>query len=447
MKDPEPGLILLSNLPPLTSVFTGFTIEAVFILLAIIVLLIISGMISGSEIAFFSLSPNQREEILESDSKALQIGVQMLLSSKKLLAGILISNNFVNISIILLSTILTQMIFDFSENQLVGYIIQIGVITILLLLFGEIMPKILAKQKAIFFIQIMSKPLQMVLIVFKPLISLLSKTTNIIDKRLSKHKPQLSMKDLSDAIELTGNLDDSAMAEEDQKILKGIATFGDTDVKEIMKARVDVKAIDIGADIKGVISYIQEWGYSRIPVFEENIDQIKGILYIKDLLSFLDVDEMDWLAKLRPAFFVPENKKINDLLQEFRAKKIHLAIVVDEYGGTSGIVTLEDVLEEIVGDINDEFDDKNEEFLFTKVEDNLWIFEAKISIIDFCKTIDISDDIFEEVKGESDSIAGLILELKGDFPKLNEIIVFDNIEFEILKMDKRRISRIRVRKI
>ena len=336
MDDPEPGLLLLSKLPSFSTFYLGFTFEAFVILLIILILLMLSGLVSGAEIAFFSLSQKERADINDGDSKILKEGIKLLNKPKKLLAGILISNNFINISIILISTLLVEIVFNFSEKPIFGVLMQVVVITSMLLFFGEIMPKIFAKQKPIFFIRYMSEPLRLVLIIFKPLIELLSKTTNLIDKRLEKHKPQLSMKDLSEVIELTGEMDNAEVEEEAQKILKGIATFGDTDVKEIMKSRVDVKALEISASFEEVIQHIKEWGYSRIPIYEENLDQIKGVLYIKDLLIFLETPNLDWLAKIRPAFFVPENKKINDLLQEFRYKKIHLAIVVDEYGEIIG---------------------------------------------------------------------------------------------------------------
>ncbi len=447
MEDPDPLLILFTHLPQFSSIFIGFTFESIIILSIIILLLFMSGMISGSEIAFFSISPTMKEELEESESKLSVSVVKLLNNPKDLLAGILISNNFINIGIVLLSTTFTQIIFDFSKTPVFGFIIQVVLITSVLLLFGEIMPKILAKQKPMTFIGVMTKPLLFILKIFKPLIYVLSKTTGVIDKHLENKKPQLSMEDLSDVVDLAGELDNMEVEEENKKILKGIATFGDTEVSEIMKARVDVKALDYEVTFSKVMEYIQEWGYSRIPVFEESLDSVKGMLYVKDLLSYIDEDSFNWKSKIRPAFFVPENKKINDLLQEFRAKKIHLAIVVDEYGGTSGIVTLEDVLEEIVGDISDEYDMESEDFQFKKVADKTWVFEAKSSINDFCKTIGIDSDVFDEVRGESDSLAGLVLELKGDFPKIHEKIESKDIVFEVLEMDKRRISRVKVKKL
>ena len=447
MEDPDPLLILLTYIPTIPSIFIGFTFSSVVMLVIIALLLLLSGMISGSEIAFFSINPTLRDEIEESESKSSINVLKLLNSPKDLLAGILISNNFINIGIVLLSTLFTQEIFDFSQTPILGFIIQVILITSVLLLFGEIMPKIMAKQKPMVFIGIMTKPLLLILKIFRPLIFVLSKTTSVIDKHLENKKPQLSMEDLSDVVDLAGELDNMEVEEEDKKILKGIATFGDTEVSEIMKARVDVKALDYDVDFSEVIEHIQEWGYSRIPVFSESLDKIKGVLYVKDLLSYLDEDDLLWKSKIRPAFFVPENKKINDLLQEFRAKKIHLAIVVDEYGGTSGIVTLEDVLEEIVGEISDEYDVESEDFQFKKIADNTWVFEAKSSINDFCKAIEIDNEIFDEVRGEADSLAGLVLEIKGDFPKIHEKLKSQGFEFEVLEMDKRRISRVKVKKL
>jgi gliding motility-associated protein GldE len=447
MEDPEPIFYLLSYIPNISSIFIGFTLESGLVLLSILVLLLFSGMISGSEIAFFSISPSQKEEINERESKLSKKIIRLLNQPKDLLAGILILNNFINIAIVLLFTVLTREVFDFTQSPILGFVFQVIFITSVLLLFGEIMPKILAKQRPIVFIELMTNQLLFVLKIFKPLIYTLSKTTSVIDKHLENKKPQLSMDDLSDVVDLAGELENMEVEEEDKKILKGIATFGDTEVSEIMKARVDVKAIDYQVDFSVVISHIQEWGYSRIPVFEESLDSIKGVLYVKDLLTYLDKDNLNWKSKIRPAFFVPENKKINDLLQEFRSKKIHLAIVVDEYGGTPGIVTLEDVLEEIVGEISDEYDIENEDFQYTKTDNNVWVFEAKSSILDFSKIIDIDNEMFDEIRGESDTLAGLILEIKGDFPTIHEKLVHENIEFEILKMDKRRISRVRIKKL
>jgi len=443
MDESEPGLYVLNHISTLNSVLLPFTLDAILSILSIIILILMSGLVSGSEIAFFSISPNQLEELKgKKDDKSNQI-LKLIENPKSLLAGILISNNFINVSIVLISTFLTQILFDFGQHQLMGFIFQVIGITAILLLFGEIIPKIYAKNNGLFFIHLMTKPLIFSQKIFKPLIKTLVFSTNIIDKRINRKKNALSMTDLSEVIDLAATQTDGKEMDE-QMILKGIATYGETDVKEIMKARVDISAIEIKTPFEEVLQSVRKWGYSRIPVYEDTLDEIRGILYIKDLLSFIDDKTYNWNKKIRKAFFVPENKKINDLLQEFRQRKIHMAIVVDEYGGTSGIVTLEDVLEEIVGDINDEFDIQNEDFVYQKVDEYTWVFEAKTTLLDFCKIIDIDSNIFDEIKGESDSIAGLILEIKGDFPKKGEEISFEGIRFEVISMDERRISRVRV---
>ena len=443
MDESEPGFIILSQLFTFHSILLPFTLDAFFSILSIVLLLILSGLISGSEIAYFSLDPSNIEELKTENTKTDKLVLEHLENPKKLLAVILISNNFINVSIILISTYLTQVLFDFSGHKLVGFIVQVIAITAIILLFGEIIPKIYAKNNALYFVRLMASVLRFLEKLFKPLVNVLVYSTNVIDKRISKKKEALSMTDLSEAVDLAASKSETEEVDE-QMILKGIATYGKTDVKEIMKARVDVMALEVNTPFQEVLDSVREWGYSRIPVYEDTLDQIKGMLYIKDLLSFIDKDNYDWSSKIRKAFFVPENKKINDLLQEFRKSRIHMAIVVDEYGGTSGIVTLEDVLEEIVGDINDEFDTQNEDFVYNQIDSNHWVFEAKTTILDFCKVVNLNSDIFDEVKGESDSIAGLILEIKGDFPEKGEVIVFEGIEFEVIKMDERRISRVRI---
>lgn len=442
MDESVPVFIILSKLFTLNSIFLPFTLDALLSILSVIILIVFSGLISGSEIAFFSLNPSQIEELKNNKAENKRI-LNLLENPKKLLASILISNNFINVSIILISTYLTQILFDFTGFKILGFIVQVIGITTILLLFGEIIPKIYAKSNGLFFIRLMAAPLTFSQKIFKPLITTLVFSTSIIDKRISKKKSTVSLTDLSDVVDLaTAETGDNAVDE--KMILKGIATYGETDVKEIMKARVDVSAIEINASFEEVLASVREWGYSRIPIYEGTLDNIKGTLYIKDILSFIDNKNHNWNKKIRKAFFVPENKKINDLLQEFRQKRIHMAFVVDEYGGTSGIVTLEDVLEEIVGDINDEFDTQNEDFIYNQIDENTWVFEAKTTLLDFCKIVEIDSDIFDEIKGESDSIAGVILEIKGDFPNEGEEIVFENITFKVISMDERRISRVRI---
>jgi gliding motility-associated protein GldE len=411
-------------------------------IVVVFLLLFFSAMISGSEIAFFSFSPANLKQIRENETGTNKIILSLLDIPKRLLATILISNNFVNVGIVILSSYLISEIFNFTDFPVLGFIIEVVVITTFILLFGEIIPKIFAAQKPVLFATVMAKPLRFLAKLFYPLGILLVKFTSVIDKRIERKGVDVSMSDLSDAIDITA---DENMDEEDTKILKGIVRFTDIDVKEIMKSRVDVTALDAETSFKEVLKTIIDSGYSRIPVFEETFDNVKGVLYIKDLLPHLDEkDDYNWPALLRKPFFVPENKKINDLLKEFQDKKIHLAIVVDEYGGTSGIVTLEDILEEIVGEITDEFDAPEDEVDYKKINDSTYLFEGKTSINDFCKIVGIDDDIFDEVKGESDSLAGLILELEGEIPEKGSNTSFKNFVFEVYTVDERRIKEIKV---
>lgn len=361
---------------------------------------------------------------------------------KRLLATILITNNFVNVGIVILSSYINDSLFDFSNMEILGFIIEVIVITSLILLMGEIMPKIFANQRPVTFALFMSQPLKVLISFFYPLATVLVKTTSFIDKKMAKQSQEISMSELSEAIDITS---DEHTTEEETKILKGIVKFTDIEVKEIMKSRLDVAAFDSSIGFNEVLEKIREWGYSRIPVFTDTFDNIDGILYVKDLLPYLsEKDNFEWHDLLRPAFFVPENKKINDLLQEIQENKTHIAIVVDEYGGTSGIVTLEDIIEEIVGEIADEFDTPEDEIDYSKIDDRNFIFEGKTSINDFCKIIHIESDIFDDIKGDADSLAGLILEITGRIPERNAMVQYKNFEFKILTVDNRRIKMINV---
>jgi len=405
-------------------------------------LLLCSALISGSEIAFFSLTPAQLKLLKSEKNKTSDLIITLLERPKRLLATILIANNFVNVAIVILSTYIIAGLFNLTTYPVLAFVFQVIVVTSLLLILGEIMPKIYSTVNPEKFARFMAKPIQSMTGVFYPLSSILVKSSDLIDKRITKKGLQLSMSELSEAIKLTSDED---APEEERKILKGIVKFGDIDVKEIMKPRVDVVSVDLSINYRDLLSIILESGYSRIPVFKENFDNITGILYVKDLLSHLDKkDGFEWQALLRPAFFVPENKKINDLLLDFQKKKIHLSIVVDEYGGTSGIVTLEDIIEEIVGDITDEFDTEEDEVSYTKINDNTYLFDGKTLLNDFCKIMDIDDKIFEDVKGDSETLAGLILEVEGKIPKANESTIINNFEFKVKKANNRRIEEILV---
>ena len=419
-------------------VFHSLDIFSVVNILVAIVLLLISAMLSGAEIAYFSLKSEDIKETEKQSDVRSRLTIRHLNKPKKFLATITIANGFINVCFILVMGILLNRIFNFTNSPALGFFIQISFIAFILLLFGEVFPKFYAKNKPKKFVRRTA-----ILIIFfdkilHPFSNLMVNTTSIIGKKLANIKQNITIDDLSQALNLTTN-----QITEDENILKGIVKFGNIDAKEIMKSRVDVFAVEVETKFKELISYIIESGHSRIPVYSETFDNVKGILFIKDLLPhFDDSNEFKWQSLIRPPYFVPENKKINDLLQEFQANKIHMAIVIDEYGGTSGIVTLEDVLEEIVGEITDESDE--DEIIYSQVNENTYIFEGKTLLNDFLKIVDIDDDLFEDIKGDADTIAGIILELTGEIPAKNKKIDFKNLTFTIESVDKRRIKQIRV---
>ena len=419
----------------------SISINEIFGFIAIFFLLIISAIISGSEVAFFSLSPQQI-----SDLKKLKTGksitlLNLLEKPKKLIATILITNNFVNVSIVVISTFITNSLIDFTNAPLLGFIFQVVIITFIILFFGEILPKIYSSQFNYSFALFVTYPLKFFSNVTSPLANFLVLSTSLVDKRLAnKKKSNISMDDISHALDLTN--DD--VLKEDEKILKGIVNFGNIGVNEIMRARIDVVCIDISYNLNKLIATIIESGYSRIPVISGTFDNVKGILYTKDLLPHYHKGELfRWQSLIRPPYYVPETKKINDLLEEFQLRKIHLAVVIDEYGGSSGIITMEDILEEIVGEITDEYDHDDE--LFVKIDESHYIFEAKILLNDFSKILKIDENIYELEKGDADTLAGLILELKGEIPKKNETIFFKNFEFKIKSADSRRIKQVELK--
>jgi gliding motility-associated protein GldE len=405
--------------------------------LIVFILLVCSAFISGAEVAFFSLSPSEIEDI-EKDKKHLEV-LGLLQKPNLLLATILIANNFINIAIVILSAYVTSIAITFPENSSLEFIFQIVIVTSLLVLFGEITPKIYANNNAKKFSLMMVIPLKLLQHLFSPLSYLLVSTTNFIDKRLAQKQKEVSLEEISKALDLT----EKESKEQERRILRSIVEFGNTDVKEVMKSRVDVLAIEQHMVFTEVIKKIVSSGFSRIPVYKEQFDNVLGILYIKDLIPFLNKgDEFEWIKLCRPAYYVPETKMINDLLKEFQLKKNHIAIVVDEYGGTSGIVTLEDVLEEIVGEINDEFDaDDN---IYSKLDDHNYIFEGKISLIDFLKIVKGEVDYFDDIKGESDSLAGLVLEVEGKILTIGKVCNIPPYTMLIESADNRRIKRLKV---
>ena len=436
--DPDPELLLtfLLSFDFLTSINA----------IVLIVLLICSALISGTEVAFFSLSQSDLNE-LSNEGKEEKIIVTLLERPRKLLATILITNNFINILIVLLFASLAETLFgdfDYEMNLYffslpIRFLIEVILVTFLILLFGEVLPKVYASRNALSFSKLMAKFINFVNLILTPFSLPLITLTKFIEKKLGNKNSNFSVETLSQALELTS---EGATTKDEQKILEGIVNFGNTETVQIMKPRIDIFALSDDEEYEVVLDKILKNGYSRNPVYNDSIDNIVGVLYAKDLLAHLNKKNFKWQNLLREAYFVPENKKLDDLLDDFRARKNHLAIVVDEYGGTSGLVTLEDVIEEIVGDINDEFDD--DDLQYSKIDENNYIFEGKTTIKDFCKVLDDEDEaIFEEEKGESETLAGFLLEISGRFPKKGEKIIFKNYTFTIEALDKKRIKQIK----
>lgn len=408
-------------------------------LVTLLILLTCSAFISGAEVAFFSLSQTDLDAASESKSKKQNAVAKLLERPKKLLATILIANNFINILIVLIFAFLGEQIFVGITNTYLRFSLEVGLVAFLILLFGEVLPKVYASRNAMKFATIMVIPIKILATLSTPISSPLMGLTNLIEKRLGQKNTNFSVEKLSLAFELTS---DNATTEDEQKILEGIVNFGNTETVQIMKPRIDVFAISDDETYENVIAQIVKNGFSRNPVYHKNIDKITGVLYAKDLLPHLNENNFKWQALAREPIFVPENKKLDDLLKEFQEKKIHLAVVVDEYGGTSGIVTLEDIIEEIVGDITDEFDD--EDLSYSKIDNNNYVFEGKTSIKDFSKIVGVDEELFEDDKGETETLAGFILEISGKFPKKNEVLNFKHLTFKIEAIDKRRVKQVKV---
>jgi len=431
------------SIPFFIALFNSSSLISVVVL---ILLLVFSALISGSEVAFFSLNQTQ----LDNESKTFKnqkLVVKLLNNPKRLLATILVANNFINIATVLLFAHAFDPYFDqidvtfnlFNFELSLSFFFKIIVVTFLILLFGEILPKVYASRNNEKFSGFMAKPLlflKKVLVMFS---APMQAGTTYLEDKLAKSKSNISINQLSQALELT---DDEATTVEEQKILKGIVSFGNTDTREVMRSRMDIFALDITASFSEIIKQITKEGYARIPVYEENLDKIIGVLYAKDLLPYLEKKTVKWQELVREPFFVPENKKLDDLLNEFQEKKVHLAIVVDEYGGTSGVVSLEDIVEEIIGDINDEFDDDS--LVYSKLDDHNFVFEGKTSLKDIYKVADLNVNLFEENKGEAETIAGFVLEISGGFPKKNEKVTFEGYIFTIESLDRKRIKQLKL---
>ena len=425
----------------LADVFNGIsvhspTISAIIAIVLAGLLLLVSGFASASEIAFFSLSPSDLSAIDEKKHPSDEKISKLLEDTERLLATILITNNFVNVTIIMLCNFFFMSVFEF-HSPIAEFLILTVILTFLLLLFGEIMPKIYSAQKTLAFCRFSAPGIWMFRSLFYPVASMLVRSTSFLNKHYARKNHNISVDELSHALELT----DKEELKEENNILEGIIRFGGETAKEVMTSRLDVVDLDIRTPFKDVLQCIIENAYSRIPIYSENRDNIKGILYIKDLLPHLNKVDFRWQSLIRPAYFVPETKMIDDLLRDFQANKIHIAIVVDEFGGTSGIVTMEDIIEEIVGEIHDEYDD--EERTYAVLNDHTWVFEAKTQLTDFYKITKVDEEVFDEVAGDSDTLAGLLLELKGEFPALHEKVTYDHYEFEVLEMDNRRILKVK----
>lgn len=430
--DPDP----LSLVPYLVALDGAFALKIGVLLL----LLLCSAVISGAEVAFFGLSATDVNEIQEQKTTRGNIVVKLLERPKKLLATILIANNAINIGTVLLFNDIGNTLFADITSAWIRFLLEVVVITFLILMFGEILPKVYANRNRISFSQLMAYPLRVLDVIFSPLSLPMRSGTIFIYNKLGKQKSSLSVDHLSQALELTSEGDTT---KEEQKILEGIVSFGNTDTKQVMCPRMDIFAVNEEMKFPEVISEIKKNGYSRIPVFSENMDNVLGVLYVKDLLPYIERKTFNWITLIREPYFVPENKKLDDLLMEFQEMKNHLAVVVDEYGGTSGIVTLEDIIEEIVGDISDEFDD--EDLVYSKLDDFNYVFDGKTALKDFYRVARIeNEDDFEEQKGESETIAGFVLEIAGSFPKKGEKILFKGYQFLVESLDKKRLKQIKV---
>ena len=428
----------------LQQIFSEVTIMApsagaIFAIVLAAILLLFSGFASGSEIAFFSLTPNDINELEESNSEKDKRILELREDSERTLATILIANNVINVTIIMLCNYFFDHVFHFGSAVWLQFLVITILLTFLLLLFGEIMPKVYCGQHALSMCRAFCDSIFFLRKLFRPLASILLRSGALAGKVVQTENHVLSVDDLEQALELT----DEEELKEEKNMLEGIVRFGDETAKEVMTSRQDIVDLDFKSKFHEVIKCVVENNYSRIPVYQDSIDNIRGILYIKDLLPHLSKpDTFRWQSLIRPPYFVPETKKIDDLLREFQENKVHIAIVVDEFGGTSGLITMEDILEEIVGEINDEYDE--EEKSYVRINANTYVFEGKTLLSDFFKIMDLDDETFEEVEGDADSLAGLLLEIKGDFPELHERIDYKNFTFEVTALDEHRISKIKV---
>lgn len=405
----------------------------------ILILLFLAALVSGAEVAFFSLSSQDLDTSNRTNPRKTRIISRLLERPKKLLATLLVANNVLNIAIVILFFQISQGIFKSIEYQGLRIFLKITTITFIILFFGEVLPKIFASRNNIKFAKITVYLISFLEKILSPVSVPMRFMTIYLQKKLGKEKTSFSVDQLSQALELTASDESSS---DEQKILKGIVSFGNTETKQVMSPRIDIFALEIDEPFSEILSKVVEIGYSRIPVYRDNIDHIVGILFVKDLILHIDAVEFDWATLLRAPFFVPENKKLDNLLKDFQHMKSHLAVVVDEYGGTSGLVSLEDIIEEIVGDISDEFDD--EDINFSQIDEKNFLVEGKIYLKDFYRIIAVDENVFEDRKGEAETLAGLLLEILGNFPKKGQQVLFAKCTFTVEVVDKKRIKQIKV---
>lgn len=435
MDDPYPSLMFLADLQEVSAGYLLIN-GLIFVLL-----LFISGLVSGSEVAFFSLNAEDLASLDDRNDSRAAKAIQLVESPKRLLSTVLILNNLVNIGIVTLTTFVSWKVFGFDATGIAIILIQTIGVTFAIVFFGEIVPKVYATKAKLEISLLMAPTIYFFSVVLRPLSGFLMAMSNVIERRIEKKGYSFSVGELHQAIDIT--TEDTT--DEEKDILKGIVNFGTLSVRQVMRSRLEISAVDCEMDFHELMDRINKSGYSRIPVYRETIDQIQGILYIKDLLPYIEQNEdFEWQALIRKGLFVPENKKVGVLLKDFQKKRIHMAIVVDEYGGTSGLVTLEDLIEEIIGEINDEFDDV-EDYYFKSIDEHTFIFEGKVSLNDFCKKLELDPQIFDEVKGESESLGGLLLELNSSLPKNGSRIIFRKFEFTIMAVDAKKIKKVKVR--
>lgn len=425
--------------PPSFNFLDHIDTELLFGFIGIFALLFCTAIVSGAETAFFSLSPNDLEDSSQEDPEKIRIISRLLEKPKKLLATLLVANNFINIGVVILFSFIGENLFAAIQSPVLKFSVEVILVTFLILLFGEVLPKIYANRNNIKFAKMIVYPIAVLDKLLSPMSLPMRALTIFLQEKLGKQKSNFSVDQLSQALELTSSEETST---EEQKILEGIVSFGNTDTKQVMSPRIDIFGLEINESFAEILPKLVAKGFSRIPVFRDNIDHIEGVLFVKDIIPYIDAEDFDWKTLLRTPFFVPENKKLDNLLKDFQKMKSHLAIVVDEYGGTSGLVSLEDIIEEIVGEISDEFDDEN--INYSQIDDKNFLFEGKIYLKDFYRIVDVNEDFFENKKGEAETLAGLVLEILGNFPKKGQKINFGKWLFTIESLDNKRIKQIKV---